>query len=182
MTVHNLPKKTVPNSPEERFLRDVRRASRKYRHKATQARHQYVCAGLCTAGFSSLVPVAAATSSPRWVIAVFGAVVVTGHGFFALTRPHERAILYERAGNMLRLEIRKYEYCSDSNKTQAWKDFVTRVLLLESGFLQQETNIDASEVAEPLSPEFLTGESERKQTRRRPNDGSPTLAKVEGES
>ena len=149
MTVHNLAKKIGTNSPEDSFVRDVRRTSKRYIHKAKKARHQYVRVGLCTTALSSLIPVAAATSFPRWVVAVLGAVVVSGHGFFVLTRPHERAIHYEYAGKALRLELLKYEYCSESNKPQAWKDFVTRVLLLESGFLRQETNIGTSEIGEP---------------------------------
>jgi hypothetical protein len=179
MSGKNSPERIVPNSPEDRFLREVHRASKKYSHKAKQARHQYVRVGLCTAAFSSLVPVAAATSFPRWVVGVLGAVVVTGHGFFALTRPHERAIHYERAGNMLRLELLKYEYCSESDKVRAWKDFRTRVLLLEGGLVQQETNIDTSEVPDRSSSEPITVDtdgSERMRTRGRPNDPSPALA------
>jgi hypothetical protein len=182
MTVHNLPKKTVPNSPEDRFVKDVRRTSKKYLHKAKKARHQYVRVGLCTAAFSSLVPVAAATSAPRWVIAVLGAVVVSGHGFFALTRPHERAIHYECAGKALRLELLKYEYCSASNKSQARKDFVTRVLLLESGFLRQETNIGASEIGEPSSQEVSNAEPTYSNPASEQTIASPTLAKIKSES
>lgn len=151
MTGENPPKGTVLNSPEDKFVRDVRRASKKYSHKAKQARHQYVCVGLCTVAFSSLVPVAAGTSVPRWVVGMLGAVVVTGHGFFALTRPHERAIHYERAAKTLRWELLKYEYCSDPNKAKAREAFVARVIELRSMLDQQKIKIDALGVPDSSS-------------------------------
>jgi hypothetical protein len=160
MSADESPMRTVSSHQKDSFLEDVRSTSEMYRYKAERARHQYVGVGLCTAAFSSLVPVAAATSLPRWVVAVLGAVVVTGHGFFALTRPHERANLYERAGNTLLLEIHKYEYCSGPNRDKAWNNFVSKVLLLESGFLQQEANIDMPGGAEPPPHESLSDGSE----------------------
>jgi hypothetical protein len=178
MTGENSHKETVPNSPEDKFLRDVRRASKKYSHKAKQARHQYVRVGLCTAAFSSLVPVAAGTSVPRWVVGVLGAVVVTGHGFFALTRPHERAIHYERAAKTLRFELLKYEYCSDPDKAKAREAFVARVVELRSILDQQKIKIDALGVPD-TSSEIATGDTdgpEPTRTRGRSNDPSPALA------
>jgi hypothetical protein len=130
------------DGPDDRFLSHVHSTSKKYRKKAKKAHRQYIRVGLSTLAFSSLLPVAAATSVPRWVLAALGGVVITGHGFLALTRPHEREIHYERAGNTLALEIRKYQYCSGSNNDQAWHHFVTRVLALESGFLRQEIGIE----------------------------------------
>jgi hypothetical protein len=179
MSGENSPKKTVPTSLEDRFLREVHCTSEKYSLEAKQAHDQYVRVGLCTAALSSLIPVAAATSSPRWVVTVLSAVVVTGHGFFALNRPHEHAIHFERASNILRLELLKYEYCSKSDKVRAWENFVTRVVELEGGLVQQETNIDTSEVSDLSSREIQTVDTdglEPMPTRGRPNDPSPALA------
>jgi hypothetical protein len=179
MSGENSPKKRVPKSLEDRFLREVDRASKKYSCEAKRARDQYVLVGLCTAAFSSLVPVAAATSSPRWVVALLGAVVVTGHGFFGLTRPHEHAIHYERASNMLRLELLKYKYCSESDTVRAWEDFVIRVAVLEGGLGQKETNIDTSEVFDGSSQGVPTADTDgprATRTRGRPNDPNPALA------
>jgi Protein of unknown function (DUF4231) len=133
------------NGSPDSFLKGVRSTSKKYRRKAKQARHQYVGVGLCTIAFSSLLPVAAVTPVPRWVVAGLGAVVIIGQGFLALTRPHERALHYERAGNVLSLEIDKYEYCSAwkcKDQDQAWVQFVTKVLALENRFFQQEIEIN----------------------------------------
>jgi hypothetical protein len=178
MSGENSHKKSVPKSVEHKFLREVRCASKKYSCEAKQARDQYMRVGLCTAAFSSLVPVAAATPSPRWVVAVLGAVVVTGHGFFALTRPHEHAMHFERASNMLRLELLKYEYCSESDKVRAWEDFVTRVAVIESGLVQQEVKIDTSGVPDTSSSEVTTVDTDGPdptRIRARPNELGPAL-------
>jgi hypothetical protein len=179
MSGENSPRKTLHKSQEDRLLREVRSASKKYSCEAKQARDKYVRVGLCTAAFSSLVPVAAATSSPRWIMAVLGAMVVTGHGFLALTSPHEHAIHYERASSMLHSELFKFEYRSKSDKVRAWEDFVTRVAEIEGELVQQETTIDKSGIRDPQSQEdrtVNTDGSERTRTRGRPSDPSPASA------
>ena len=154
MSSNNLPQETVSNGSRETFLSKKRQASEHYITESSRANKQYIRVGLCTIVFSSLFPVAAAISVPNWVPAFLGAVVIAGHGFLALTRPHERAIILERAGKMLSLEIEKYEYCPSSkckDPRRAWDHFVTRVFELESGFLQQETEINGLEEI-PASP------------------------------
>jgi hypothetical protein len=139
---------SLHNGSHQRFLNEKRKTSENYIALSSRANRQYIFVGLCTIVFSSLFPVAAAIRIPNWIPAVLGAVVIIGHGFLALTRPHERAIIFERTGKMLSLEIQRYESCPGSkckDSDTAWHHFVTRVIELESGLVQQETEINGLE-------------------------------------
>jgi hypothetical protein len=78
--------------------------------------------------FSASVPVASATTAPRWVLAALGGLVVVIEGYLKLTGDRDKSIAYRIASQNIGRELSLYRTRSgDYEGNDAFKRFVEKI-------------------------------------------------------